>query len=362
MDDLTFGANTRYFSNSDFGLVRKNLTFNATKYELGGVQGQSIYTSLSKLSQDKLETFSKIVAKNLNLNEQSEIKTSSNLAKNYEFSNEISFKDKVSGSTINLRLSDENLSRLKTTFGSQDFDKDENGKITISGEAENFVSGWFGDIAYKRNYVGADGDKNGFLNDSEKGDTLAGYSTESTYTLGSGNNVTSVQMHGVSNYLPYNKHYDATLPNTIEKALNATLKADANMDGYLNLGELKSKQEIINLTQKNIEGKPGTLDAKLIDILEELLKQTKRQLEEQQRLNAEYEKLLNAENYATSEDFFNALQGEIEGIKSISLSLKISEELVIKNLGNPNFSDDMSALISELRLSAQTSLSVDIRA
>lgn len=52
--------------------------------------------------------------------------------------------------------------RLKTHFGSQNFDKDTSGKITLKGEAADFVSGWFGDIAYKRNYAGADSDKTAF--------------------------------------------------------------------------------------------------------------------------------------------------------------------------------------------------------
>lgn len=204
------------------------------------------------MSQDNLQNLAKIVNKNLDTNN---IKTSSNLAKNYEFNNEISFTDKISTNTINLRISDENLSRLKTHFGSQNFDKDKSGKITLKGEAADFVSGWFGDIAYKRNYAGADSDKNGFLNDSEKGETLAGYGALVSYKTDEkdGSNVVLVQMDGVSSYLPYSKHYDSPLANTIEKALNESLKADINMDGYLNLGELQSKEQIIKYAKKSIQ-------------------------------------------------------------------------------------------------------------
>ncbi len=361
--DTSFGADTRYFSPSSFGLVRKNLSFNGTKFNLNGVQGKAVYSSLSNLNQDKLESFSNIVKKNLNLNNQSEIKTSLDLAKNYEFNNEVSFKDKVSGNTINLKLTGENLERLKTYFGSQNFDKDKNGKITISGDAENFVSGWFGDIAYKRNYVGADSDKNGFLNDSEKGDALAGYSTEGNFAVGKGSNISSVDIQGISSYLAYNKHYDTNLPNTIEKALNATLKADVNMDGYLTLGELHSKEEIINLTQKNIEGKSRGL-TDMMSGLEKLIEEMKKEQSDElkKRLDIDYEKLLNAENYASSDEYFNAPEKEFQSIQSISVSLKVSEELVIKNLDNANFTDDMHTLIKELKHSSQMSLSLDISA
>ena len=346
----------RIFSNADFGLVRPMLSFENTRFNLNGVQNKAVFSSLNNLNNENLEKFSKIISKNLDLNE---IKTSSNLEKNYEFNNEISFKDKVSGNTINLKLSNENLEKLKTYFGSQNFDKDKSGKITISGEAENFVSGWFGDIAYKRNYVGADSDKKGFLKDSEKGDTLAGYSTLNSYKTDekNGSNVALVQIDGVSSYLPYSRHYDAPLQNTIEKELNATLKADTNMDGYLNLGELQSKEQIIKYAKKTIEGEtPSQTNDGEVDLLEEQMKRLKKWLEEQLK------KQLELGGYASSDEYFNALEKEFENIQSISISFKVSEELVIKNLDNANFTDDMHALINELKRSSQMSLSLDISA
>ena len=352
----------RVFANTDFGYSPRNLTFNGTKFNFNGVQGKAVYSSLSNLNQDKLESFSKIVKKNLNLNSQSEIKTSSNLSKNYEFNNEVSFKDKVSGNTINLRLTDENLAKLKTYFGSQNFDKDKNGQITLKGEAENFVSGWFGDIAYKRNYVGADTDKKGFLKDSEKGDTLAGYSANTEYKT-EGSNVSVVNFNGVSSYLPYSKHYDDTLPNTIEKALNATLKADTNMDGYLNLGELQSKEQIIKYAKKTIQTDSLDKPNVFVDIKELLRKMTQESQELiKKRLDIDYEKLLNAENYASSDEYFNTLEKEFENIQSISISFKVSEELIINNLENPNFNKDLNALINAIKKQAKDSLTLDISA
>lgn len=350
----------RIFANADFGYSPRNLTFNGTQFRLNGVQNRAVFSSLSNMSQDNLQNFAKIINKNLDTNN---IKTSSNLAKNYEFSNEISFTDKISTNTINLRLSDENLSRLKTHFGSQNFDKDKSGKITLKGEAADFVSGWFGDIAYKRNYAGADSDKNGFLNDSEKGETLAGYATNTTKKV-EGANVTDVDFNGVSSYLPYSKHYDAPLANTIEKALNESLKADINMDGYLNLIELQSKEQIADLTKKNVENKTLGL-ADVFETFEQFLQKMSREDKEtlKKRLDIENEKQLNAENYATSEDLFNALERELKELtKSLSVSFKVSEELVIKNLDNPNFTNDMRSLISEISASAKNSVQIDILA
>ena len=353
----------RIFSNADFGYSPRNLTFNGTQFRLNGVQNRAVFSSLSNMSQDNLQNFAQIINKHLDTNN---IKTSSNLAKNYEFNNEISFTDKISGNTINLKLSDENLSRLKTHFGSQNFDKDKSGKITLKGEAADFVSGWFGDIAYKRNYAGADSDKNGFLNESEKGETLAGYGALVSYKTDEkdGSNVVLVQMDGVSSYLPYSKHYDAPLANTIEKALNETLKADINMDGYLNLGELQSKEQIIKYAKKSIQTDP--LDKPRVFVsLEELLQKMTQESKEliKKRLEEQLEKQLNAENYATSEDLFKSLESELKELtKSLSVSFKVSEELVIKNLDNPNFTKDMHSLISEISASAAKSLQIDISA
>ena len=336
----------RIFANADFGYSPRNLTFNGTQFRLNGVQNRAVFSSLSNMSQDNLQNFAKIINKNLDTNN---IKTSSNLAKNYEFSNEISFTDKISTNTINLRLSDENLSRLKTHFGSQNFDKDKSGKITLKGEAADFVSGWFGDIAYKRNYAGADSDKNGFLNDSEKGETLAGYATNTTKKV-EGANVTDVDFNGVSSYLPYSKHYDAPLANTIEKALNETLKADINMDGYLNLIELQSKEQIIKSAKKTIEGETPTQTGEGgVDLLEELMKKLKKRLEElSKRLN-----LGDMDELAKSLD---------KDLQSLAVSLKVSKETLIENLDNADFANNLRSLIDEIKQNAKKSVQIDISA
>ena len=357
--DSDIGANTRYFNASGFGLVRKNFTFSGTKFNLNGVQSKTVFSSLDKLNQNDLDKFAQIVKKNLNLDK---IKTSSSLSKNYEFQNEVSFKDSISGNTINLKLSQDNLDKLKMYFGSQNLSL-KDGKILLSGEAEKFVSGWFGDIAYKRNYIGADSDKNGFLNDEEKALTYAGYSSENSIALSAKlpSNVASVDFHGVSSYLAYNKHYDAQLQNTIEKELNATLKADVNMDGYLSLGELQSKESIIALAKKNIEGKSrGLVNFDIDEVLKMLQKENEKP---QKNLDIEAKKQLNAEQYASSEEYFTALKEEIKSITKLSLSLKISQNLIIDNLDNPNFNDDIRGLITQITQitqSTQSSLSLDL--
>ena len=345
----------RIFSNTDFGLVKANFTFNGTKFDFNGAQSKDIFSSLGNLNQDSLTQFGKVIKKNL---EVDAIKVRSNLSKTYEYNNEVSFKDLISNNTINIKLSDENLEKLKLTFGTENFSKNANGEIIISGEAEKFVSGWFGDIAYKRGYALADSDKNGLLDDKEKTNTLAGYGTNNSYKIGYANDIALVSIDSVSSYLPYNKHYDAPLQNSIEKELNKTLKADVNMDGYLSLGELHSKQEIINLTKKNIEGKNRATPDVFVDIHKLLEQMKKEDIERLKKwLEAQLERQLEAERFVSAEEYFSAMEKEM---KNLSISLKVSQEVLIKNIDNANFKDDISSIISEIKQNTQTSLKLDL--
>ena len=356
-----FGADTRNFNPFHFGLVKANFTFNGTKFDFNGAQSKDIFSSLGNLNQDSLTQFGKVIKKNL---EVDAIKVRSNLSKTYEYNNEVSFKDLISNNTINIKLSDENLEKLKLTFGTENFSKNANGEIIISGEAEKFVSGWFGDIAYKRGYALADSDKNGLLDDKEKTNTLAGYGTQGNFFIGGENtkfstNVNYVSIESVASYLPYNKHYDAPLQNSIEKELNKTLKADVNMDGYLSLGELHSKQEIIQYAKKTIEGEKPKPDAEktIFEKLTEEAKRNKEALEKQIKLESKLKKGLEAERFVSAEEYFSAMEKEM---KNLSISLKVSQEVLIKNIDNANFKDDISSIISEIKQNTQTSLKLDL--
>ena len=351
-----FGADTRNFNPFHFGLVKANFTFNGTKFDFNGAQSKDIFSSLGNLNQDSLTQFGKVIKKNL---EVDAIKVRSNLSKTYEYNNEVLFKDLISNNTINIKLSDENLEKLKLTFGTENFSKNANGEIIISGEAEKFVSGWFGDIAYKRGYALADSDKNGLLDDKEKTNTLAGYGTNNSYKIGYANDIALVSIDSVSSYLPYNKHYDAPLQNSIEKELNKTLKADVNMDGYLSLGELHSKQEIIQYAKKTIEGEKPKPDAEktIFEKLTEEAKRNKEALEKQIKLESKLKKGLEAERFVSAEEYFSAMEKEM---KNLSISLKVSQEVLIKNIDNANFKDDISSIISEIKQNTQTSLNLDL--
>ena len=102
----------------------------------------------------------------------------------------------------------------------------------------------------------------------------------------------------------------------------------------------------------------------MFETLEQLLQEMSRQDKEtlKKSLDTEYEKQLNAENYANADEVFNALEKELKNIQNISVSLKISQEVIINNLDNPNFTNDINALINEIKQQTKDSLKLDISA
>lgn len=89
--------------------------------------------------------------------------------------NQIIFTDPTNSKEVKITLTQENIDKLKNNFKSDDFYQKQDGSIRLSGKAEAFVSGWYGDIAYNRNFLKADTDKDGKLSDEEYKNTKNGF-------------------------------------------------------------------------------------------------------------------------------------------------------------------------------------------
>lgn len=68
---------------------------------------------------------------------------------------------------ISLNLSNESMELLTNHFSANDFLKLSNGNIGLSGKAAAFVEGWYKDIMINRNFLNADRDKNGRIENNE---------------------------------------------------------------------------------------------------------------------------------------------------------------------------------------------------
>ena len=165
------------------------------------------------------------------------------------FKNQVYFKDETSGEFIKIGLSDENLEKLQRVFGKQDFFTKSDGSQILSGKAESFVAGWFGDIAYKRGYASSDSDNNGYLSQDELANTNSGFTAHGIYNLYNMNTISqsteSYMKLGDSFKNQHSSSYAAGkyASDSIEKELNKTIQNDKNSDGSLTYGELMDKSE-----------------------------------------------------------------------------------------------------------------------
>ena len=165
------------------------------------------------------------------------------------FKNQVYFKDNTSGEYIKIGLSDENLAKLKSVFDIKDFFNRDDGSTILNGKAESFVGGWFGDIAYKRGYLEADSNSDGFMSSIELMDTYSGFMSEGVYSM----TIKAQVATNVETYIKFDKNFtqkhstmvkeNKFTSDTIEKELNRTLNSDKNSDGKLSYGELINKKE-----------------------------------------------------------------------------------------------------------------------
>ena len=156
------------------------------------------------------------------------------------------FADPTNGALVKLNLSNENIDKLRKHFtGENNFLERKDGSLRLNGEAEAFVSGWFGDIAYKREFLRADTDSDGELNDSEYRETRNQFNAHGEL-LGSGDNILSAIEQITSTYTKVSEHsgskivnysYGKTRPNNISEELNITLAADADLNSNMTLSE-----------------------------------------------------------------------------------------------------------------------------
>lgn len=181
------------------------------------------------------------------------------------------FADPVNGNLVKLNLSNENIDKLKKHFGGaeENFYERKDGTLRLNGDAEAYVSGWFGDIAYKREFLNADSDGNGKLSEKEYQNTKNEFAGHGE-AFGIGKEVMSIKEEITEQYVSVGidktrlVKYDQTGKhvNSIDEELNKTLKADSNRDGYMSLQEAYStsgqnSSKIISMHAQKVIGGIG---------------------------------------------------------------------------------------------------------
>ena len=169
------------------------------------------------------------------------------------------FADPTNGNLVKLNLSNKNIEKLKSHFSNEDFYERKDKTLRLNGEAEAYVSGWFGDIAYKREFLKADADNDGKLSEGEYQNTRNGYLTIGE-AKGIGNKVLSVTETVTETYTtPHTKRPEQG--ESVEAMLDFKLNADKNQDGQLsNMEYLESiggyRNLLIDNARKHLENDP----------------------------------------------------------------------------------------------------------
>ena len=169
------------------------------------------------------------------------------------------FADPTNGNLVKLNLSNKNIEKLKSHFSNEDFYERKDKTLRLNGEAEAYVSGWFGDIAYKREFLKADADNDGKLSEGEYQNTRNGYLTIGE-AKGIGNKVLSVTETVTETYTtPHTKRPEQG--ESVESMLDFTLNTDKNQDGQLSDMEyLESiggyRNLLIDNARKHLENDP----------------------------------------------------------------------------------------------------------
>ena len=142
-----------------------------SEFSFGGyekIASSSVFSYQKQATNNRSDTELSKLDKSIDSITSTKIKVNFNES---AFKNQVYFKDNTSGEYIKIGLSDENLAKLKSVFDIKDFFNRDDGSTILNGKAESFVGGWFGDIAYKRGYLEADSNSDGFMNSIELMDT-----------------------------------------------------------------------------------------------------------------------------------------------------------------------------------------------
>ena len=178
------------------------------------------------------------------------------------------FKDPTNDKYVITSLDDTTIEKLKTHFSEDDFIEKEDGSIRLTGDAEAFVSGWFGDIAYKRDFLEADVNDDGEISKSEYSNVKNSYNSDADVLImvdGTSKKIASFQENVTEQYvtldtgnITYRNHQDSEeLPSSLDDELNMTLILDKNFDGIMTLTESyletdESKQDTVMSDLKSL--------------------------------------------------------------------------------------------------------------
>ncbi len=237
-----------------------------------------------EMSEEKI--LSSGVSNSSNNLQTQEVEETSNIS--YETQHKLSnsslvaFNDPTNGKYAIVSLQNSTIDMLKNHFGEEDFYKRDDGITRLDNKAEAYVAGWFGDIAYKREFLSADSNKDGLLSDSEYENTKNSFSHHGN-VLGFGDSLEINTWVGdtyesssasSNNYINQMKNKTNI---TIDKQLDITINNDDDFNSEISFEEAltthynKNTEDSIIQLAKDMVGLPKELeDAMMMEKLKKL--------------------------------------------------------------------------------------------
>ena len=173
------------------------------------------------------------------------------------------FKDPTNDKLVTISLENSTIEKLQNQFGKDSVLKDENGNISLTGKAQDFVAGWFADIAYTRDFLKADVNNDGVLSEEEYGKTKNGLGISSSIRFEQDDFVVKEEALGYfktnniiysSEGLNYNAYRTGKNESSIDDELNYTLNLDKDFNGNITLQETyEGESSIEQKVQENLK-------------------------------------------------------------------------------------------------------------
>ena len=164
-------------------------------------------------------------------------------------SSKISFIDPVNGGKVSVSLENSTLEKLQNRFGVNSVVRNEAGDVELKDKAQEFVAGWFADIAYTRGFLGADANNDGILSEEEYGNTRN--DTNISLKVRFDEDTFLAEEKAIENYSKrtdweYVSYRNGKNEGSIDEELNYTLNLDKNFDGNITLQEAYDGESSVN--------------------------------------------------------------------------------------------------------------------
>ena len=159
------------------------------------------------------------------------------------------FIDPVNGGNISVSLENSTLEKLQNRFVVNSVVKNEAGDVELNDKAQDFVAGWFADIAYAREFLKADINNDGVLSEEEYGNTRN--DTNISLKVRFDEDTFLAEEKAIENYSKrtdweYVSYRNGKNEGSIDEELNYTLNLDKNFDGNITLQEAYDGESSVN--------------------------------------------------------------------------------------------------------------------